>query len=111
MTDEKEIGVDEVCRLACSQTLDGYTPNHLYASGACPDYMKSECNMGGKLFQDQWDLYQENLKKLNTERMLHASMRIPTQLVRFQESQASLLPPTSSQVFANALQTPPRSFF
>ncbi|CAN0588596.1 unnamed protein product, partial [Ectocarpus sp. 12 AP-2014] len=52
-----DIGEEEVCKLACSQTLDGYNPNPLYASGMCPDYMKSECNLGGKLWQKQWDMH------------------------------------------------------
>ena len=118
-----DIGEDEVCRLACSQTLDGYTPNPFYASGACPDYMKSECNADGSLWQKQWDMHQEQLKLFNLNRVFNASMGVPTQAVgygyprqharhhqpsRGQQPQSSLLPPTFSQVFATAGQKHPQ---
>lgn len=103
------IGEEEVCELACSQTLDGYNPNPLYASGACPDYMRSECNVDGKLWQKQWDLQQEQLKNFNVNRIFNASLGIPTQVVGYQ-NQYPLLPPTSAQVFASARQIPPSHF-
>ena len=110
-----EIGEEEVCELACSQTLDGYTPNPLYTSGACPDYMKSECNAGGKLWQKQWDMHQDRIKGFNAERMFHASMGVPTQVVGYgyppqQQQHHLLLPPTSSQVFATMRQNHPERF-
>ena len=105
------IGEDEVCELACSQTLDGYHPNPFYSSGMCPDFMKSECNSGGKLWQKQYDMHQKNIKDFNAERMFHASMGIPTQVVGYQPlRQQPLLPPTSSQVFATIRQAHPQKF-
>jgi len=109
-----EVGEEEVCELACSQTLDGYTPNPLYMSGACPDYMKSECNLGGALWQKQWDKHQEHIKDFNAERMFHASMGVPTQIYRYAQpipgQQPVVLPPTSSQVFATMRQNYPEKF-
>ena len=121
-----DIGEEELCKLACSQTLDGYTPNPFYANGMCPDYMKSECNFGGDLWQDQWDKHKEKIKEFNAERVFHASMGVPTQLVRYgyqgyqgyqgyhpqpqQPHHQPLLPPTSSQVFANMRQKHPQKF-
>ena len=111
-----EIGEDEVCELACSPTLDGYTPNPLYSSGACPDYMKSECNMGGALWQKQWDLHQDRLKLFNSERIFNASMGVPTQVVgyqpqhQYQQQYSPLLPPTSAQVFATMRHSHPHKF-
>jgi len=114
-----EIGEDEVCEVACSQTLDGFTPNPFYSSGACPDYMKSECNAGGKLWQKQWDKHQQNIKGFNAERMFHASMGVPTQVFGYgyqlQQRQAQnhlhpLIPPTSSQVFATFRQSQQQQF-
>lgn len=112
-----EIGEDEVCQLACSQTLDGYTPNPLYASGACPDYMKSECNADGALWKKQWDLHQERLRIFNADRLFNASMGIPTQVVGYQPQQQHrhqyhhpLLPPTSAQVFATMTRSHPQQF-
>ena len=97
-----EIGEEEVCELVCSQTLDGYTPNPLYTSGACPDYMKSECNADGTLWQKQWDLHQDRLKLFNSDRLFHASLGIPTQAVSYnqRDQESPVLPPTSAQVFA-----------
>jgi hypothetical protein len=120
-----EIGEEEVCELACSQTLDGFYPNPLYASGACPDYMKSECNLGGNLFQKQWDMHQDRLKDFNAERMFQMSMGVPTQVFQYpnahqlqhqyhqyqhQYQHQPLLPPTSSQVFATVRQNYPQKF-
>lgn len=109
-----EIGEDELCELACSQTLDGYTPNPIYASGGCPDYMKSGCNEGGKLWQSQWDKHKEHIKDFNLERMFHASMGVPTQVFGYtqpiQNRRLPLLPPTSSQVFASMQQRHPQKF-
>ncbi|CAM9501788.1 unnamed protein product [Ectocarpus sp. 12 AP-2014] len=108
-----EIGEEQVCKLACSQTLDGYNPNPFYASGMCPDYMKSECNLGGKLWQNQWDMHKKNIKEFNAERMFHASMGIPTQVVGYgyqPQQPPPLLPPTSSQVFSTMRQMHPQKF-
>lgn len=106
-----EIGEEEVCELACSQTLDGYNPNPFYASGMCPDYMKSECNEGGMLWQKQWDMHRQSIKDFNAERVFHASIGIPTQVARYgyqHQQSRPLLPPTSSQVFATMRQTHPQ---
>lgn len=126
-----EIGEEEVCAMACAQTLDGYTPNPFYTAGACPDYMKTQCNADGSLWQKQWDMHQDRLKLYNSDRLLHMSLGIPTQVVgyapqhippwlRFKQqtspspspspSSAFLLPPTSSQVFSNMRQTHPERF-
>jgi len=111
-----EIGEDDVCKLACSQTLDGYTPNPLYSSGACPAFMKSECNADGTLWQKQWDLHQDRLKVFNADRIFNASLGIPTQVVGYQPRQQHrpqhhlLLPPTSAQVFATMRQAHPEQF-
>lgn len=113
-----DIGEEEVCAMACAQTLDGYTPNPFYAAGACPDYMKSECNADGSLWQKQWDTHQDRLKLYNSDRMLNMSLGIPTQPVSFapqtttfhlhrgqyQRKPQVLIPPTSSQVFAATSQ-------
>ena len=115
-----EIGEEEVCRLACSQTLDGYTPNPFYYSGACPDYMKSECNADGTLWQKQWDVHQNRLKTFNLDRVFNASLNIPTRVVGYgyqpqhmhppQGHPSFLIPPTSSQVFATMRQNHPQKF-
>lgn len=111
-----EIGEEEVCQMACAQTLDGYTPNPFYSAGACPDYMKRECNADGTLFQKQMDMHRDRIKDFNAERMLHAPMRIPTQVVGYgqqiqhQHQPQTLLPPTSSHVFATFRQSHPQKF-
>ncbi len=100
-----EIGEEEVCELACSQTLDGYTPNPLYTSGLCPDYMKSECNVDGALWQKQWDLHKDRIKHFNANRVFNASLGIPTQVMGYQNQyRGPVLPPTSAQVFAAAMR-------
>ena len=101
-----DIGDEELCELVCSRTLDGYTPNPLYTSGACPDYMKNECNADGTLWHKQWDLHQDRLKLFNTEKVFHASLGVPTQVVshnpylHHQPDHSLVIPPTSAQVFA-----------
>ncbi|CAM9093280.1 unnamed protein product [Ectocarpus sp. 12 AP-2014] len=122
-----EMGEEEVCTMACAQTLDGYTPNPLYTAGACPDYMKMQCNADGSLWQKQWDMHQDRVKLYNSDRVFHASLGIPTQAVgyssqhippwvrykqpQYQQAQfPSLLPPTSSQVFSDMRVTHPERF-
>lgn len=111
-----DIGDEEMCELVCSQTLDGYYPNPMYSSGFCPDYMKSECNVDGTMWQKQWDKHQENLKTFTAEKVFHASMGVPTQTMGYQyqlkprQQYASILPPTSSQVFATMRRNYPDKF-
>ena len=109
-----EIAEEDVCGLACLPTLDGYTPNPFYSLGACPDYMRSECNADGSLWQKQWDMHQDRIKLFNTERVFNASMRVPTQIVSYQQQHQqynkNLLPPTSAQVFATMKQSHPQQF-
>ncbi|CAM9205820.1 unnamed protein product [Pylaiella littoralis] len=106
-----EIGEEDVCKMACAQTLDGLTPNPMFSAGACPDFMQRQCYKDGTLFQDDWDRRRDRLRDLNTYRLFSMSMGIPTRDVGFGQSQL-LIPPTSSQVFAtvqpNMRQQPQR---
>lgn len=119
-----EIGEEEVCAMACAQTLDGYTPNPFYTSGACPDYMKTQCNADGSLWQKQWEMHQDRIKLYNSDRLFHMSLGIPTQAVGYSPqhippwlrhkqqpaTQSLLLPPTSSQVFSDMREAHPERF-
>jgi hypothetical protein len=94
----------ELCNLACNPSLDGYTPNPLYSSGYCPDYMKRQCNADGSMFQEQWESHQENIKDHNARKLMAMSFhqrpveyRHTNELVS--SNPAANLPPTTSEVY------------
>lgn len=94
--DEKEL-----CDLACNPSLDGYTPNPLYHAGYCPDYMKTQCNADGTMFERQWEQHQKNIVDFNARKMMSMTFHQRPQELRYVTpgDQSVNLPPSSSEVF------------
>lgn len=90
----------ELCNLACNPSLDGYTPNPLYHAGYCTDYMNSQCNADGSMFEEQWETHQENIKDFNARKMMSMTFHQRPQEYRYMDhTQAPQMPPSTSEVY------------
>ncbi len=105
-----------LCDTVCSPTLDGYTPNPLFNSTFCPDYMQAECNADGGMFERQWEAHQSNIRDFTARRMLSRSFQqrpqefaytVVPQQQQQQQQQQQPVPPTMAQVYRSMVSVIP----